>query len=73
MRGRRILALILILAGVLGLVYRGFSYTRSVHEAKIGSLDLSVRDRGWVSVPTWLGVGAIVIGVLLLVSPETKR
>jgi len=62
----RILAIILIVAGVLGLVYGSFSYTKETHEAKIGPLELSVKEKETVNVPQWAGVGAIVIGAVLL-------
>ena len=62
----------LIAAGILGLVYGGFSYTRETHSAKIGSLELSMSDKERVNVPVWAGVGAIVAGgVVLLVSRKS--
>lgn len=63
----RILAIVLIVAGVLGLVYGSFSYTKETHEAKIGPLELSVKEKETVNVPQWAGVGAIIVGVALLV------
>ncbi|MGH8232349.1 MAG: hypothetical protein ACRESY_11050 [Steroidobacteraceae bacterium] len=72
MNAPRIVAIILIAAGVLGLVYHGFSYTKSTHAANIGSLQLSVQHKDTVSVPDWLGVGAIVLGVALLVFTGRK-
>lgn len=63
----RLAAAVLIVAGVLGLAYGGFSYTRETHQAKLGPIELSVQDRETVQVPIWLGAGAIVAGVLLLV------
>jgi hypothetical protein len=62
MDASRIAALALILAGVLGLVYGNFSYTKETHEAKIGGLELSVKDKQSVNIPVWAGVAAIVIG-----------
>lgn len=62
--------MVLIVAGILGLVYGGFSYTKETHEAKIGSLELSVKDKERVNVPVWAGVGAIVAGGLLLLVPR---
>jgi hypothetical protein len=53
-------------AGILGLVYGGFSYTKETQEAKLGPIELSVKDKQTVSVPVWAGVGAIVIGGALL-------
>jgi hypothetical protein len=52
--------------GILGLVYGGFTYTRQTHEAKLGPIELSVKDKQTVNVPVWAGVGAIVIGGALL-------
>ena len=56
----------LIAGGVLGLVYGGFSYTKETHEAKLGPIELSVKDRQTINIPVWAGVGAIVIGGVLL-------
>jgi TRAP-type C4-dicarboxylate transport system permease small subunit len=66
----KIAAIVLIAAGILGLVHGGFSYTKETHEAKIGSLELSVKDKDTVNVPVWAGVGAIVVGGLLLLVPK---
>jgi TRAP-type C4-dicarboxylate transport system permease small subunit len=65
----KIVGSVLIAAGILGLVYGGFSYTKETHEAKIGSLELSVKDKETVSVPVWAGVGAVVVGGILLLVP----
>jgi uncharacterized membrane protein YidH (DUF202 family) len=67
MNAVRMLAIVLIVAGALALVYGGFSYTKETHQARLGSLELSIRDTETVNVPVWLGVGAIVAGLVLLV------
>jgi uncharacterized membrane protein len=67
----RIAAIALIVAGTLGLVYGGFTYTKETHEAKIGPIALSVSEKQTVNVPIWAGVGAIVLGgVMLLVGSK---
>jgi TRAP-type C4-dicarboxylate transport system permease small subunit len=66
----KIAAIVLIVAGILGLVYGSFSYTKETHEAKIGSLELSMKDKETVNVPVWAGVGAIVVGGILLLVPK---
>jgi TRAP-type C4-dicarboxylate transport system permease small subunit len=66
----RIVAVLLIVAGILGLVYGGFSYTKETHEAKLGPLELSLKDKETVNVPVWAGVGAIMTGGLLLFLPR---
>lgn len=69
----RIAALALILAGVLALVYGGFSYTKQTHEAKLGPLELSVKEKQTVNIPIWAGIGAIVAGGALLAVGGNKR
>jgi hypothetical protein len=66
MNAIRIAAIVIIVAGILGLVYGGFSYTKETQEAKLGPIELSVKDKQTVSVPVWAGMGAIVIGGALL-------
>lgn len=68
----KIMAFVLIAAGVLALVYGGFTYTKETHEMKIGPIDISVKDKETVNIPIWAGVGAIVIGGLLLVFGARK-
>jgi len=66
MNAVKMAAIVLIMGGVLGLVYGGFSYTKETHEAKLGPIELSVKDKETVNVPVWAGVAAIVIGSGLL-------
>ena len=68
MSSTKIIAIVLIVAGVLGLAYGKFSYTKETHDAKVGPIELSVKDKETVNVPVWAGVGAIVIGAGLLLS-----
>lgn len=68
----KIAAIILIVAGILGLVYGSFSYTKETHKATLGPIDLSVKEKETVNVPVWAGVGAIVIGGVLLVIGSKK-
>jgi len=70
MNSVRVIALVLIIGGALGLAYGGFSYTKENHEANIGPLDVSVQEKQVVNVPLWVGVGAIVVGAVLLLSPR---
>jgi drug/metabolite transporter (DMT)-like permease len=72
MTPRQIVALLLIVGGVLALAYRGFSYTKETHEAKIGPLELQVKEKEYVTLPVWLGAGAVVVGAALLVTGKKK-
>lgn len=73
MNAVKIAAIVLIVAGVLGLVYGSFSYTKETHEAKLGPIEMSVKEKQTVNVPVWAGVGAIVIGGVLLLLGSKKR
>jgi hypothetical protein len=73
MNANRIAAIILIVGGLLGLLYGSFTYTKETHKAKVGPIELSVKDKETVNVPLWISVGAIVIGGVLLVSGGRGR
>jgi uncharacterized membrane protein YidH (DUF202 family) len=66
MNAVKMLAIVLIVVGGLGLIYGGFSYTKETHQTKIGPIELSVKDTERVNVPVWAGVAAIVAGAILL-------
>lgn len=72
MNAVKIAGILLIVAGVLGLVYGNFSYTKESHEAKIGPIELSVEEKETINVPVWAGVGSIAIGSLLLLFGRRK-
>ena len=67
MSGIRILGIVLVLAGVLALAYGQFTYTEDTHDAKVGPVELTVKDRETVNIPAWAGVVAILAGGILLV------
>ncbi len=69
----KIAAAVLIVAGVLGLVYGSFSYTKETQHVTLGPIDLSVKDRETINVPVWAGVGAILVGGVLLLLGKGKR
>lgn len=70
MSALKVVAIVLIVAGIAGLVYGKFSYTKATHEANIGPLSVSVKEKQTVNVPMWAGIAAIVAGVLMLVVPK---
>ena len=72
MNAAKIFALALIAAGVLGLVYGGFTYTKDTHEANVGPINLSIKDKETVNIPIWAGVVAVVIGGGLLFVASKK-
>jgi len=67
------IAVVLIVAGVLALVYRGFSYTKERHQAKLGPLELRVDEKEHINIPVWAGAIAIAGGVVLLIADRKKK
>ena len=66
MNAVKMAGIVLIAAGILGLVYGGFSYTSATHETKLGPIEFSLKEKERVNVPVWAGVGAIVAGGAIL-------
>ena len=62
----RLIAVIIIVAGALGLLYGSFSFTKATHDVKLGPIEFSVKEKETVNVPMWAGIGAIVVGGSLL-------
>ncbi len=62
----RVVAIVLIAGGVLGLAYGSFTYTKETHDVDLGVVEFTVKDRETVNVPVWAGVAAIAAGAILL-------
>ena len=67
----RMIAIVLLVAGVLGLVYGGFSYTRQTHDATLGPLEISISETQRVNVPVWAGAILLIAGAGLLLARRT--
>ncbi|MDO9323186.1 MAG: hypothetical protein Q7U01_16350 [Pseudomonas sp.] len=67
MNGLTSFAVVLMIAGGLGLAYGGFSYTKETHTADVGALHLSVDEEQRVNIPMGVGIGALLLGGILLV------
>lgn len=69
----KIVAIVLIAAGILALAYGGFSYTEETHEAELGPIEMTVKETRKVNIPVWAGIGAIVVGAGLLLFGSKKH
>ena len=58
----KIMAIVLMVAGIAGLLYGNFTNTKETHDIKLGSLEMSFAEKETVNVPAWAGVAAIVVG-----------
>jgi hypothetical protein len=70
MNAIKLTAIILIVAGVVGLAYGSFTYTQATHDVKLGPLEFSVKEKKTVNIPIWAGVAAVIAGGLLLVMKQ---
>lgn len=68
----KIVGIVLLAAGVLCLVYKGFNYTKETHNAKVGPIEFKVKEQDRVTIPTWAGVLMVVGGAVLLLVPPKK-
>jgi TRAP-type C4-dicarboxylate transport system permease small subunit len=72
MNGLTSLAIVLMIAGGLGLAYGGFSYTKETHTADVGALHLSVDEEQRVNIPMGVGIGALLLGGILLLAGRKR-
>jgi len=72
MNPTKLIGIVLIVAGCLGLAYGGFTYTKETSAVKLGPIELKVQEKETVSVPLIVSAGAIAIGVFLLVAVGRK-
>lgn len=68
----KIIGIVLIVAGVAGLLYGKFTYTKATHEIDLGPVDLAVKEKRTVNIPLWAGIAAITAGGLLLFVPKRR-
>ena len=67
MSGTRILGIVLLVAGILGLLYGHFDYTKETHQGQIGPFRFSITEKETTVIPSWVSIAVIVVGAALLV------
>jgi multidrug transporter EmrE-like cation transporter len=72
MNASKLVGLILVVLGVLGAAYGGFSYTKATHTADVGPLHLEMVEKERVNIPLWLGLAAAAAGLVLLAAGSRK-
>ena len=73
MNAIKMLGIALLIAGVLGLLYGGFSYTKDTTAVKLGPIELTVKEKQTVNIPLWAGIASIISGGVLLVLGGKSR
>ena len=72
MNALRIAGIILMVAGLAGLITGGFSFTKDKTAAKLGPIELTVTEKESVNIPLWLSLGVIALGAVVLVMGSRK-
>ena len=67
MNAMRLVGAVLLVLGLAGLLTGGFSFTKDTTQAKLGPLELTVKEKETINVPQWLSLGAMVLGGVVLV------
>jgi hypothetical protein len=67
MSGTKLIGVVLLVLGLLGLIYGHFEYTKETHEGQIGPFKFSVAEKETKVIPSWASIAVIVAGVVLLV------
>jgi hypothetical protein len=70
MKPLKLAGIVLIVAGLAGLAYGSFTFTKDTHKTRIGPISLSISEKETVNVPVWLGAGAVLLGLVLVVVRE---
>jgi hypothetical protein len=63
----RLLGVILLVLGILGVAYGGFSYTKEKGDAKIGPIEIELTEKKRVNIPLWAGILVGAVGLALVV------
>ncbi|MBC7790214.1 MAG: DUF3185 domain-containing protein [Anaerolineae bacterium] len=66
----KILGMVLIGLGIVGLVYQGITYTRSRETVKLGPIGVTAERKETIPIPPVVGALAIVAGVVLVVKAK---
>jgi hypothetical protein len=73
MNPSKLLGIILVVGGCLGLAYGGFSYTKQTSAVKLGPIELNIKEKETVNVPLIVSGGAVAIGIFLLVAVGRRK
>ena len=72
MNAVKIAGIVLVLVGLAGFFTGGFSFTKDTTAAKIGPIELTVKEKESVNIPQWLSLGAVALGAIVLVAGFRK-
>ena len=68
----RVVGIVLIVAGILMLIFRGFSFTREEKVVDLGPLEINKKEKESVGWPVYAGGIAVLAGVIVLAASKKK-
>ena len=68
----RVVGMILLVVGLIGLAWGGFTYTQKQHNVDLGPVDFNVSEKKTVPIPPIAGAAAMVAGLALLVAGSRR-
>ena len=73
MTAARIAGMVLIVVGLVGILWGGFSWTREKTVVDVGPFKATTQERETIPFPPLAGAIALVAGVVLLVLPGRRK
>lgn len=68
----KIIGIILIVAGIAMLIFRGFNVTTEKKVIDAGPIEVSKKENKWIGWPVYAGAAAIIAGVIMVVADRKK-
>ncbi len=68
----KIIGIVLIVAGIIMLVMKGFNYTREEKVVDIGPVEINKKENKRVEWPMYAGGIALVAGIIMVVMDKKK-
>ncbi|MGH7502174.1 MAG: hypothetical protein ACREL7_10500 [Longimicrobiales bacterium] len=69
----RVLGIVLIVLGAIGLAIKGFSYTREETVVDVGPIEATAETQETVPIPVWVSGIVLAAGVVLLVTSKRSN
>ena len=66
MKLKSLAGLALVALGAASLAWPELRYTRATHDARLGPLEFTLKQKETVRIPSWAGLAAVALGTLLV-------
>lgn len=68
----KILGIVLIVAGIALLIFRGFNLETKEEVVDVGPLEVNKTENRWIGWPVYTGAIAIIAGVILIIADRRR-